>query len=50
MDNLEVLYENDEISVIRHSTESILGDGAVMGCYTKKDGKISQARIVRQSV
>ena len=50
MDNLEVLYENDEVAVIQHSTKSTLGDGAVIGCYTRKDGKISQARIVRQSV
>jgi len=35
LDNLEVLYEND---------------GAVMALYTKKDGKISHLRMVRQEL
>ena len=50
MDNLEVLYENDEVAVVCHSANSTLGDGRVMGLYKKKDGKFSQCRIVRQSV
>ena len=50
MDNLEVLYENDEVAVVCHSANSTLGDGVVMALYTKKDGKISQCRIVRQAV
>ena len=50
IDNLEVLYENDEVAVVQHSANSTLGDGRVMGLYTKKDGKFSQCRIVRQSV
>ena len=50
MDNLEVLYENDEVAVVCHSANSTLGDGRVMGCYTKKNGKFSQVRIVRQGV
>ena len=50
MDNLEVLYENDDVAVTRHSANSTLGDGVVMALYTKKDGKISQCRIVRQAV
>ena len=50
MDNLEVLYENDEVAVVCHSANSTLGDGRVMGLYTKKDGKFSRCRIVRQSV
>ena len=50
MDNLEVLYENDEVAVVSHSANSTLGDGRVMGLYTKKAGKFSQCRIVRQSV
>ena len=50
MDNLEVLYENDDVAVTHHSANSTLGDGRVMGLYTKKDGKFSQCRIVRQSV
>ena len=50
MDNLEVLYENDEVAVTYHSATSTLGDGVVMALYTKKDGKISRCRIVRQAL
>ena len=50
MDNLEVLYENDEVAVTYHSATSTLGDGVVMALYTKRDGKISQCRIARQAV
>ena len=50
IDNLEVLYENDEVAVTYHSATSTLGDGVVMALYTKKDGKISQCRIVRQAI
>ena len=49
MDNLEVLYENDDVAVTRHSAHSTLGDGVVMALYTKNGGKISQCRIVRQA-
>ena len=51
LDNLEVLCENDDVAVTCHSANSTLGkDGVVMALYTKKDGKISQCRIVRQEV
>ena len=50
MDNLEVLYENDDIAVTHHSANSTLGDGVVMALYTKKDGKISRCRTVRQAI
>ena len=50
MDNLEVLYENHDVAVTHHSANSSLGDGAVMALYTKKDGKISRCRIVRQAL
>ena len=51
LDNLEVLCENDDVAVTCHSPNSTLGkDGVVMALYTKKDGKISQCRIVRQEV
>jgi ketosteroid isomerase-like protein len=50
MDNLEVLYENDEVTVVCHSANSDLGEGRVMAVYTKKDGKFSHLRMVRQSV
>ena len=50
IDNLEVLYENDDVAVTHHSANSTLGDGVVMALYTKKDGKISRCRIVRQAL
>ena len=50
MDNLEVLYENDDVAVTHHSANSTLGDGVVMALYTKKDGKILRCRIVRQAL
>ena len=44
IDNLEVIYENDEVGVVLHDADSgELGRGEVMAVYTKKDGKISQA-------
>ena len=50
IDNLEVLYENDEVAVVCHSANSDLGEGRVMAVYTKKDDKFSHLRMVRQSV
>ena len=50
MDNLEVLYENDEVAVTHHSVTSTLGYGIVMVFYRKKEGKIAQVRLVRQDV
>ena len=50
IDNLEVLYENDEVAVVHHSANSDLGEGRVMAVYTKKNGKFSHLRMVRQSV
>ena len=50
IDNLEVLYENDDVAVTHHSANSTLGDGVVMALYTKKDGKILRCRIVRQAL
>ena len=48
MDNLEVLYENDDVAVIVHGVN---GDGStVMGLYTKRDDKISEIRNVQQMV
>jgi len=50
IDDLEVLYENDEVAVVHHSANSDLGEGRVMAVYTKKDGKISHLRMVRQEL
>ena len=51
MDNLEVLHETDEVSVTCHTANSTLGaDGLVMVFYTKRGGKISHGRVVRQEL
>ena len=51
IDNLEVIYENDEVGVALFDSPSPeLGKGKVMAVYTKKDGKFSQARVIRAVV
>ena len=56
IDDLELLYENDDVAVIVDGANTISpvtgeqGDGVVMAFYTKRDGKFSQCRIVRQVV
>ena len=50
LDNLEVLYENDEVAVICHSANRPNSDGLVMALYTKRGDKFSHCRIVRQEV
>ena len=50
IDNLEVIYENDDVAVILHSANSSNDNGMVMAVYEKKDGKFSHVRMVRQSV
>ena len=51
IDDLEVLYENDEVGVIHHSARrNNSDDGVAIAVYTRKDGKISQCRIVRTAI
>ena len=50
IDNLEVIYENDEVAVVLHSANNSNNNGMAMTVYTKKDGKFSQARVVRAAV
>ena len=45
IDDLEVLYENDEVAVLYHSANS---PNAVMALYTKRGDKFSRCRTVRQ--
>ena len=47
IDNLEVLYENDEVAVIQQSANNATGEGTAMALYTKKDGKFSEVRLLR---
>ena len=50
LDNLEVLYENDEVAVIYHSANRPNSDGVVMALYIKRGDKFSHCRTVRQEV
>ena len=51
IDHLEVIYENDEVGVVLHDADSSeRGKGKVMAVYTKKDGKFSQARVMRAAL
>ena len=56
IDDLELLYENDDVAVIVHGANTISpvtgeqGDGVVMALYTKRGDKFSHCRIVRQEV
>ena len=50
IDNLEVIYENDEVAVVQHSANNSNGDGTAMALYTKKGGKFSEARVMRTAV
>ena len=50
IDNLEVIYENDDVAVIHHSANNGNNDGIAMAVYTKKDGAFSRARVVLTAV
>ena len=50
IDNLEVIYENDEVAVIHHNVKFGDNDGVSTGVFTKKDGRISQCRYVRTAI
>jgi len=50
IDDLEVLYENDEVAVIYHSANRPNSDGVVMALYIKRGDKFSHCRTVRQEV
>ena len=47
IDDLKVLYENDEVAMVQHSANNGKGDSTAMALYTKKDGKFSQAEVLR---
>ncbi len=55
IDNLEVLFENDDNATVVHDAHSLsptgeLGEGVVMVFYTKRGDKISQCRVVRTAL
>ena len=39
IDNLEVIYENDEVAVVHHSANRKDGDGVAMVVYLKRGGQ-----------
>ena len=50
IDNLEVIYENDEVAVVHHSANRKDGDGVAMVVYLKRGNKISGCRVIRAAV
>ena len=47
IDNLEVIYENDEVAVIHHDANRGDNNGVAMVVYLKRGDKISSCRVVR---
>ena len=47
IDDLEVLYENDEVAVLYHSANR---PNVVMALYTKRGDKFSHCRTIQQEV
>ena len=50
IDNIEVIYENDEVAVIHHDANRGDDKGVAMVVYLKRDGKISSCRVVRTAI
>ena len=50
IDNLEVIYENDEVAVVHHSANRKDNDGVAMVVYLKRGDKISGCRVIRAAV
>ena len=53
IDNLEVLFENDDVAVYINTVSAVTGeqgDGVAMCFYTKRGDKFSHLRLVRQQV
>ena len=56
IDNLEVLFENDDVAVYINGANTVSagtgeqGDGVAMCFYTKRGDKFSHLRLVRQVV
>ena len=50
IDNIEVIYENDEVAVIHHDANRGDNKGVAMVVYLKRDGKVSSCRVVRTAI
>ena len=50
IDNLEVIYENDEVAVIHHDANRGDNNGVAMVVYLKRGDKISGFRVIRTAI
>ena len=53
IDNLEVLFENDDVAVYINTVSAVTGeqgDGVAMCFYTKRGDKFSHCRVVLQAL
>ena len=50
IDNLEVIYENDEVAVVYHDANRGDNAGVAMVVYLKRGDKISSCRVIRAAV
>ena len=50
IDNLEVIYENDEVAVVHHDANRGDNAGVAMVVYLKRGDKISGCRVIRAVV
>ena len=50
IDNLEVIYENDEVAVVHHDANRGDNAGVAMVVYLKRGDKISGCRVIRATV
>ena len=50
IDNLEVIYENDEVAVVHHDANRGDNNGVAMVVYLKRGDKISGCRVIRAAV
>ena len=50
IDNIEVIYENDEVAVIHHDANRGDNKGVAMVVYLKRGDKISGCRVIRTAL
>ena len=50
IDNLEVIYENDEVAVVHHDANRGDNNGLAMAVHLKGGDKISGCRVIRAAV
>ena len=50
IDNIEVIYENDEVAVIHHDANRGDNKGVAMVVYLKRGDKISGCRVIRTAI